>query len=400
MLLKNKHILFMGTSKFDGPDQSASYKIARELAKNNFVYYIDYPYTIKDFLKLRTTNQTKRRLPYFLPTSDGVITTDEPNLKVVILPILLSINFLPEGKFYRILLKINEGLIIRRLTRLLKQNDILDYIYINSFNFHYPGVADKLKPRLEVYHCVDPMIMAYDKKHGIISEAELVKKSDLVICTSRQLYKEKKLENNNTFFIANAADVKHSQKALFPETKIHPSLSKVPRPIIGYTGTIERRIDYDLLKKVVEINKDKSFVLAGATNMEYLPTWFQKAPNVFLSGRFAFEEMPEIIKGFDIAIIPFKKDEVSSTIFPLKLFEYLGSGKPVIATNFNPDISEFTGGTVKFCDNAEDFCLLINSVLENDTSKDMQKRIEIAEKNTWEKRGIEFSELLSSALIN
>ena len=388
----------MGTSKFDGPDQSASYKIARELAKNNLVYYIDYPYTIKDFFKLRSSDQTKRRLPFFSPFADGIITTEETDLKVVILPLLLSINFLPEGKLYRLLLKINEGLIVKRLKRLLRRHDILDYLYINSFNFHYPGVADKLKPRLEVYHCVDPMIMAYDKKHGIISEAELVKKSDLVICTSRQLYKEKRIENSNTYFIPNAADIKHSQKALLPETKIHQSLANIPRPIIGYTGTIERRIDYELLKKVVENNKDKSFVFAGTLNMAYVPEWFMKASNIFLTGRFAFEEMPEIIKGFDIAIIPFKKDAVSGTIFPLKLFEYLGSGKPVIATNFNPDISEFTEETVKFCDSAEDFCRLIDSILGKDTPEEMQKRIGVAENNTWEKRGIEFSELLSHVL--
>jgi glycosyltransferase involved in cell wall biosynthesis len=105
-----------------------------------------------------------------------------------------------------------------------------------------------------------------------------------------------------------------------------------------------------------------------------------------------------MVKGFDIALIPFKKDDVSATIFPLKLFEYLGAGKPVVATNFNPDLHEFTQDTVTYCNNATAFSMAINEALLNDNEQRKQERLHIASQNTWEKRGNELSELIASHL--
>jgi len=394
MILKDKYIFFLGTSRFDGSEQSTSFTIAKQLARNNFVFYIDYPFTWKDCFKFRASEQFKLRKSYFSPFSDGVISTDMPNFKVVITPPLLSINFLPEGAFYRRILSLNEILIKRRLKKVLRKNKITEFIFINSFNFHYPGIADSLNPQLTVYHCVDPMIMPYDMKHGIISEDQLVKKSDLVICTSRQLYDEKKLLNPNTFFIPNAADISHSSKALNETLPVNEHIASLKKPVIGYLGTIERRMDYPLLKEVIENNKDKNFVFAGPLNPEFVPEWFTNMANVTLLGRIPYNEIPNVIKGFDIAIIPFKKDEVSGTIFPLKLFEYLGAGKPVIATDFNPDLEEFTHGTVAFCEDAVSFSKAIDDILKNDNPDRQQYRLAVARENTWEKRANQISELI------
>lgn len=398
MILKNQHIFILGTSKFDGPDQSTSFNIARELAKNNKVYYIDYPITWKDYVQQWGSKQIRFRKRFFSPFSDGLIPGDIENLSIIICPPVMSINFLPEGKLYRALLKINEKIIRDRIRRVIKLKGISNFIYINSFNFHYPRIADALKPALSIYHCVDPMIIPYDMKHGIISENELVAKSDLVICTSRQLYEEKKRQNSNTYFIPNAADLIHSSKALSDELEIHPVLSSIKKPRIGYTGAIERRFDFELIRTVAEANKDKSFIFAGQLIPEFVPEWFLRTENIYYIGRLPFEDMPALIRGFDVAIIPFKKDRVSKTIFPLKLFEYLGAGKPVVASNFNPDLEEFTHGFVSYCDNAEAFSNAIEDALRSDDPHLKQARLTIAAENTWEKRGQEIAELISAEL--
>ena len=398
MILKGKHIFILGAAKFDGPDQSTSFNIARELSRNNFVYYIDYPITWKDYIKQENTEQIRTRKKFFSPLSDGLLSSGIKNLKIIISPPLMSINFLPEGKLYRSLLGFNESLIRRRIRKVIRVNNIKDFIYINSFNFHYPRVADSLKPALSIYHCVDPMIIPYDMKHGIISEDELVAKSDLVICTSRMLYEEKKKQNPNTWFIPNAADINHSSKALEKDLPANPHIQGIRKPVIGYAGSIERRFDYALLKEVIDANPDKSFVFAGPLMPEFVPEWFLRTNNLFYIGRLPFEDMPGLIRGFDIAIIPFKKDEVSRTIFPLKLFEYLGAGKPVIATNFNPDLEEFTKGMVSFCENAQSFSGAIQDELKNDSERLKQSRIAVAKENTWKKRVGEIAELIAANL--
>jgi teichuronic acid biosynthesis glycosyltransferase TuaH len=252
-----------------------------------------------------------------------------------------------------------------------------------------------LKPRVSVYHCVDPLIVDHDIKHGVISEKIVVEHSDLVICTSRQLYAEKKKLNESTFFIPNAADVNHSAKAMDPGLLIHKDLNLIPKPILGYFGNIERRIDYDLLIKVVELNPDKSFVFAGPVVEEFIPAALRDLKNVYFIGRIPYNEMPSVIKAFDVALIPFKKDEVSSTIFPLKLFEYLGAGKPVVATDFNLDLREFTQNEIEYCADFISFDKAINRALADDEPISKMRRIAIAAENSWDKRLAEFSALLN-----
>lgn len=400
MTLRDKHIFILGTTKFDGPDQSTSFNIARELSKHNIVYYIDYPITWKDILNRNNSKLIRARKKFFSPFSKGIIESEIDNLKIIISPPLLSINFLPEGRFYRLLLRFNEMLIRWRIRKCMDTNNIKDFIYINSFNFHYPRVVDSLKPTLSVYHCVDPMIMPYDMKHGIISEDELVLKSDLVICTSKMLYEEKKKQNPNTYFIPNAADIKQAEKALETDCLPNKHLSGIKKPIIGYIGSIERRFDYILLKEVLDANPDKSFVFAGSLIPEFVPEWFLNTDNLHYVGRLPFEDLPGLIKGFDIAIIPFKKDAVSRTIFPLKLFEYLGAGKPVIATDFNLDLEEFTRGLVSYCPDAMSFNQAIEDTLQTENPSLIQARINIAKENTWEKRAAEIGTLIFKNLKN
>ncbi|HEY0895879.1 MAG TPA: glycosyltransferase [Sphingobacteriaceae bacterium] len=394
MSARGKTIFILGAARFDSPVASTSFTLAKHLAQNNRVYYIDYPFTWRDQIALRHTKEFKTREKYFRRSSKPYFTTENPNLKVLIVPPVASINFLPEGRLYRFLLSLVERTIRNRIRQVLRAEGISDFIYINSFNFHYPNISRGLFPKLTVYHCVDPVIVEYDLRHGKISEEILVRDSDLVICTSKQLYDEKAGANSRCYFVPNAADIHHSRKALDEAVPVHPALHAVRKPIIGYFGNIERRMDFDLLRSVIDLNRDKTFVFAGPVSEDTVPEWFLSDPLVYLTGSISYEEMPSMVKGFDVAIIPFKKDGVSATIFPLKLFEYLGAGKPVVATDFNPDLKEFTGETVYYCSTAEAFSAAITEALNNNSKQCISQRLQVAEANTWVRRAAEFEEIL------
>lgn len=394
MILKEKSIFILGITKFDGAIESTSFATAKFLADENDVYYIDFPYTVKDFFSSRGDYQFEKRTNAFFSSQNCLLDTEHRRLKILVLPPLLSINFLPENMIYRSFLELNEQLIVNRVNSVIKSHKIKDFVFINSFNFHYPNIGRKLKPSLFVYHCVDPLIAGYDRKHGLISEGMILEQSDLVICTSKQLYREKLLVNTNTYFIPNAADLDHCSTALDVCLPVHKTLQSISRPIIGYFGNIERRMDFDLLLKVACQNPEKNFVFAGPVDEDYVPADFKKLLNVFFLGKVPYKEMPSVVKGFDVCMIPFKKDEVSATIFPLKLFEYLGAGKAVVSTNFNPDLSDYTEDTVIYCKDYQEFSHAIDISLKLDHPGDREKRLKIASENTWHKRLSDFSALI------
>ena len=393
MSFKNQNIIIFSQMQFDGQLESTNYTMAKHLAKDNFVYYVDRPYTWRDYFKFRGTPGFHTRKPRFFSTKNCIIQTDNPNLKIIITPPVPSINALPEGKLYRLALKINELIVGKRLKTLIKNLHISNYVYINSYNFAFPTLHKLLNPTLTVYHCVDPIIEPYQTKHGLISEDILVKGVDLVISTSKELCNKKARLNKNSYFIPNAANISHSQKALNPQLPEADILNGIKKPVIGYFGAIERRIDYELVKKLIASNPDKSFVFIGPVESYYIKDEDYKAPNIFFKGAVPYDLMPSVLKGFDVAIIPFKKDEVSNHIFPLKLFEYLGSGRPVVSTDFNPDLKDFTHDTVSYCKNEAEFTKALDVALQ-DTNTLQQKRLEIAADNTWEHRIMEIKDIL------
>jgi len=397
--LTNQNIIIFSQMQFDQPLESTNYIMAKHLAKDNRVYYVDRPYTWLDYIKFRNTPGFNTRKPHFFSSSNSLIDTDNPNLKIVITPPVPSINMLPEGWLYRRALKLNERIVANRLKKIIKDHNIRDYIYINSYNVAFPSMHKLLKPAMTVYHCVDPLIEPYQTRHGLINEDLLVKDVDMVISTSKELSNKKGLLNRRSFFSPNAANISHSQKALDPGLKVADILSGIKRPVIGYFGNIERRIDYELVKQLVIKNPDKNFVFIGPVDRYYANEEDYKFPNMYFKGPVPYETMPAVLKGFDVAIIPFKKDEVSNNIFPLKLFEYLGSGKPVVSTDFNPDLKDFTGDTVAYCKNAEEFSGALDAALK-DTETQKQKRLEVAADNTWEHRALEIKDLLKTNLDN
>ncbi|GGC71305.1 glycosyl transferase [Pedobacter quisquiliarum] len=398
MLLKNKTIIFLGNARFDGNIKSTSFFIAQNLAKHNKVFFIDYPFTLKDcFTTSFDTKELKLRRRKFSLFSDGRLRTKIKNLEIIVTPPVLPINFMPEGTIFRRLLNFNQEIIARRVKKVLRAEKVSEFIYVNAFNFHYPDIAERINPSLSVYQCVDPMIVPYDMKHGIYSEKQLVAKSDLVICTSKALYLEKSTQNSNTFFIPNGTDL--NPKGIGNVTfDRHDKLKSIPRPVIGYLGTIERRINFELITEVIMLNPDKSFVFAGPVSEGFVPEELYKLQNVRFLGTISHQDVEQMISSFDVAIIPFKKDDVSKTIFPIKLFEYLSAGKPVVATDFNEDLKDYTEDCVAYCRTATNFSYALNDMLQKDSEAEKQRRRQLAQKNTWEVRASQFAEILNSHL--
>lgn len=402
VMLENKDIVVLGLTRSDAHVIAAGFKISTELARKNRVLYIDHPYNLLDIIKERKTTGVKRRIKWFFPFVSGLEPKicDGASMTILHLPAVFPTNALPVGGFYNLFSKINHIMIGLRVKRAMKKLGMIKPIYINCFDFYYPEVVNWVRPSLSVYFCVDQITKDYSAKHGLRLEKEIMVSSDLVINTSDALFDRNLPFNRNCEVVHNAADYDHFKMAQEDSLPLHSSMTGLKHPVIGYYGLVERRSDFNVLINVFKKRNDWTLLLAGPVQWQWVPDELKKMPNVVFTGKWPYSELPSILKGFDVAIIPYKRDGVSETIFPLKLYEYLGGGKPVVSLNFSPSVLNRVKDVVYIAEDALEFEKKIELALNEDSQVLIEKRMNIAAENTWANRGERFGNILYKYLVD
>ena len=386
-------VLFFTLFRTDNPYSSISLSMAKELAKTRRVFYVNHPYSFKDILQgLRTGDPVlRRRLPQLLTGRTGYETLESipENFIAVQPPATLPINWLPPGAVYNFFQWLNNGIILRSIRKVLKDYGVRNYLYINCYDPFYAGyLPDKMGARCRIYHCIDDITQnAYTDKHGTALENEACRNADLTFVTSTNLYRLKQPFARRIVTYFNAADVEVFRRVLhenFPKpTELNTRSSKV----IGFIGNLdELRIDYPLLKKIALAYPQHTLFLVGPVNSpEPAEIGLDRLPNVVFAGSRKLQDLPPLLQHMDCVLIPFLKNTLTKSIYPLKINEYLAAGKPVVSTAFSDDIRSFSG-CIYLAENDEEFLQkIMDALAENDAAR-VQKRVEIANSNTWEAR--------------
>lgn len=390
-------IIMLSMSRWDGPFSSASISLAKEFSKTNSVFYVDNPFTIKDFISQFNSITIQSRIKSLLFGKDifKQIKNNNSNLIAVTPKLVFPINWMKEGHVYDFFAKINNKVIIEVIEKIKKEYQIKDYILFNSFNpFYGQDIPTPLKPVLSVYQSRDDISESeYVNKHGVKKEIEAIQNAKFSMATSLGLVnKLVRLSNKKIDYLPNAAEIRLFKKALGP-LEMPKELLGINKKIIGYTGNICHRINYGLLKKLAVTHHDKVLLLVGPiNNRQFYEYGLDKLPNVLTTGAKSIDELPAFLRYMDCAIIPFHCNELTKSIYPLKINEYLAAGKAVVSTNFSEDMSSFKD-VVYIVDSEEKFINLIDTAIldrEDDQKKD---RIGIAESNSWEARVKLFWEL-------
>lgn len=393
-------IIMLALPRWDGEYSSTAYSLAKEFSRTRRVFYIDNPFTVKDFVAGFKSKQIQSRTKALL-TGKKVYTTINPNLIAVTPRLTVPVNFLPEGSLYEKLSAFNDGILFRTMKKLIDDYKIKDFIFINSFNpFYARKWPDFFKPTLYVYHTVDDISHSkYIHKHGPRLEAQAIKKANLTFTTSMELKRIKSDLTNDIYYLPNAADVSLFRNSLTGSFPMPPEIKNIKsRPIVAYTGHLDERLDYNLLKFIFKAHPDKVFLMIGPSSLDKtLYDELAALPNVVFTGKKDLSELPGYLHFVQCTIIPFKCNTLTKSIYPLKVNEYLAAGKPVISTPFSDDIMMFKG-TIDIAGNYEDFSQAISSSILNDTPEKMHARQCAADKNTWEARAEIFWSVIDSYL--
>ncbi|WP_315816862.1 hypothetical protein [Paraflavitalea speifideaquila] len=245
----NRHcdIICFTLSRWDATISSPALALAIEFARHNRVFYVEHPFSWKDYAGMRNDPQIQRRKPALLKGRD--IYSNPPslpsNLTVVTPRLTIPVNFLPPGVLYNGLSKINDMIILQAIRRLIKDYQVKDFIYVNFFDPYFVrSIPADIQPLYTVYQSMDDISqVAYSNRHGSKLEEEIIRNFDFTLCTSKELTRLKSAFSPNTWFHPNAADIDIFKKQLQkyypnrPSCKTLPNRSLVIRVVLN-TGRI------------------------------------------------------------------------------------------------------------------------------------------------------------------
>ncbi len=386
-------IVMLSMSRWDGDFSSASWSLAQTFSEDQVVYYVDYPFTIIDVIREWSTPTVKKRRQSLIRGRSKChhIPGQHKNLKFITPAPMLPINWLPpDSMLYRWLSRFNNLILFRAIKKALKNDGHAACILFNSFNPLYGYYKPKnLDIRLFIYQSRDNInaLEYYLKKHGSQLEIEAIRAADISYATSKQLQKDlTDRSGKQVEFLPNAADIPLFETARTETLPSPDDISHVKGPIIGYTGNICQRLDYDLIKYVISAHPDKSYVFVGPKNFyQHTDIDLDSIPNLYFTGAKNIKALPAYLRRFDVLLLPFKCNELTSRIYPLKINEYLASGKPVISTNFSRDIQSFEE-VVYIALDKEAFSKAVQNALDEDREDMRIHRHQVSTENSWKKR--------------
>ncbi|MBV8346766.1 MAG: NAD(P)-binding protein, partial [Mycolicibacterium sp.] len=159
----------------------------------------------------------------------------------------------------------------------------------------------------------------------------LLERADVVFTGGRSLYEAKRDRHPNVHCFPSCVEPEHFARSLDPSLPLPADLASLPRPIFGYYGAVDERLDYDLIAALADAPGVGSIVLVGPT-IKVEPATLPRRANLHYLGQRRYDELPAYLKGFDVCLMPWALNETTRSISPTKTLEYMAGGKPIVST--------------------------------------------------------------------
>ncbi|TKB46627.1 glycosyltransferase [Thalassotalea mangrovi] len=261
-----------------------------------------------------------------------------------------------------------------------------------------PTLADviqKLHPRAIIYYCVDDFsaLPGVNQQRIISLDQTLSSQADLIFTPSMPLFERKRREYERVFLSPHGVDVDHFSQANLPGP-IPPELANIKGPVVGFFGLIEYWIDIDLVCFVARQLPQVTCILIGRITVDLRQ--YDIPANVRFIGQRSYEQLPDFARRFDVAIIPYVLNQQVFNSNPLKLREYLATGKPVVSVSC-PEIDKYRE-VVSIANDYQEFASLVGMAINDTDQFAREKRQQVVAKDTWESRYRKVSEQVETIL--
>ena len=313
----------------------------------------------------------------------------QENITVYSLPPVLPFFY----KF-RWINKLNQRRMARFVRRKMREHGFTD-VLLWVYSPVTADLVDLVPHKGLVYDCVD----RHSAYGGLMDpalvdrmELELAGKTDRTFATADALAERLRAVQPNTVMIPNGANFERFVQAAQPQP-VPEDLRDIPHPIFGFVGALQSCIEYDYLEAAAKARPDWSFVLIGKEKPGVDLTALHAMPNVHFLGLKPNEQLPQYLAHFDACLNLFAKSDLSKDVSPLKFYEYLATGRPIVSTRQPDQILQYAP-LIKIADSPEEFIAACEASLTDTAPERTKARIEAGRACSWDSRVAQMCEIL------
>jgi glycosyltransferase involved in cell wall biosynthesis len=364
-------IVYFGND-WSAENRTSSHHVAERLAERTRVLYVDAPglrapkANARDLGKLCRKLLSLARPPQRV--GDRLWQMSMPQIPFRRLPLVRRAN-----------VALGKLLVKRALKRLGCRRTV------SWFAVPHPGfLAGAFGEAAVIYYCIDdyPALPDVDARAVAEMDAHLTTRADQVFVASSRMLQAKQRLKPSTVLAPHGVDVALFRTASDPQLPVARGARNLGSPVIGFFGLIEEWIDLDLVAELAERRPRWTFLMIGRLAVD--PGKLKALPNVVFAGPQPYRMLPNWAKAFDVAIIPYRLTRQVVNSAPLKLREYLATGKPVVAVPA-PEIERFAG-LVRIARGSTEFVTEIEAALATDTAAARASRMAATASMTWDAR--------------
>jgi glycosyltransferase involved in cell wall biosynthesis len=386
MTLNKFSIIGLGVSAWDGPWMNRQQILSRLAAENRVVYSQGSFFSWDRFSPGWWSAPIRSRII----SRDGVLVHRRSKL------LLRVPRFAALDRFAL-------NCVARFLNRKAgRHSDAVTIAYV----FHpslYP-LAKALAADLLVYHAYDRFSSYLDaSKDGCERERELTRNADIVIASSNLIAESlRSFTDKDINVIPNGADFEHFAGSDESLNVIPDDFARIPAPRIAYFGDITEKVDVFLIHRLSEARPDWSFVFVGSERLSRQASKdaFEKCigkSNVYWLERKPYSEIPQYVRATDVNLLTYRVNEGlwSEACSPLKLYEYLAAGRPIVSTQL--EIVEKHRDVLAIAQSDQEWLEAIDHAISQGGQGSRESRQSVAQANTWDARILTIKALISKA---
>jgi UDP-galactopyranose mutase len=312
--------------------------------------------------------------------------------------VVVAVPRLPEG------LGPDEESLAQRelLDGLLRDEGVRDFVL-----WYYTPMAlaftHHLHPRLVVYDCMDELSLFKGAPPELLAREErLLGRADVVFTGGWSLYEAKRGRHPNVHGVPSSVDVAHFAAAR-NGLREPADQSGLARPRLGFFGVIDERLDVALVAGAARARPDWEFVMLGPV-VKIDPADLPRGSNIHYLGGKSYTELPAYLSGWDVALLPFARNDSTRFISPTKTPEYLAAGRPVVSTSIRDVVRPYgEEGLVRIADDVDAFVAAVEAAMREDgRNPGWLARVDallagLSWDRTWARMAAEMDAALSSA---